>query len=59
LLVEGGSTARCPRDGQFQFGHPISELRSREYLTPAEVERLAKAARNGRYGHRDAPTSVA
>ena len=33
---------------------PNSELRSREYLTPAEVERLTKAARNGRYGHRDA-----
>jgi len=32
---------------------PNSELRSREYLTPAEVERLTKAARNGRYGHRD------
>jgi integrase len=33
---------------------PNSELRSREYLTPAEVEKLAKAARDGRYGHRDA-----
>ena len=33
---------------------PNSELRSREYLTPAEVERLTKAARNGRNGHRDA-----
>jgi integrase len=31
-----------------------SELRSREYLTPAEVEKLIKAARDGRYGHRDA-----
>jgi integrase len=31
-----------------------SELRPREYLTPAEVERLIKAARNGRYGQRDA-----
>jgi len=32
-----------------------AELRSREYLTPAEVERLMKAARNGgRYSHRDA-----
>jgi integrase len=31
-----------------------SELRSREYLTPAEVEKLAKEARQGRYSHRDA-----
>jgi integrase len=31
-----------------------SELRSREYLTPAEVEKLMKEARQGRYGHRDA-----
>jgi integrase len=31
-----------------------SELRSREYLTPAEVEKLMKEARRGRYGHRDA-----
>jgi integrase len=31
-----------------------AELRSREYLTAGEVEKLMKAARNGRYGHRDA-----
>src|SRR6516165_10016554 len=31
-----------------------AELRTREYLTPAEVEKLIKAARDGRYGHRDA-----
>ena len=31
-----------------------AELRSREYLTEAEVEKLIKAARDGRYGHRDA-----
>src|ERR1700751_440874 len=32
-----------------------SELRPREYLTPAEVETLCKTARKrGRYGHRDA-----
>jgi integrase len=31
-----------------------SELRNREYLTPQEVERLTKEARQGRYGHRDA-----
>ncbi len=27
---------------------------SREYLTPHEVEKLIKAARDGRHGHRDA-----
>jgi integrase len=32
---------------------PNDELRSREYLTVAEVERLMKAAQHGRYGHRD------
>ena len=32
-----------------------SDLRSREYLTPAEVEKLIEAARrHSRYGHRDA-----
>ena len=33
---------------------PNAELRTREYLTPAEVERLIKAARAGRHGARDA-----
>jgi integrase len=33
---------------------PNSELRSREYLTQAEVERLIKAAGDNRFGHRDA-----
>jgi integrase len=33
---------------------PNAELRAREYLTPAEVEKLIKAAKDGRYGHRDA-----
>ena len=33
---------------------PYKELRTREYLTPDEVERLMDAAREtGRYGHRD------
>jgi integrase len=31
-----------------------AELRTREYLTAEEVEKLIKAARDGRYGHRDA-----
>jgi type 1 fimbriae regulatory protein FimB/type 1 fimbriae regulatory protein FimE len=35
-----------------------AELRSREYLTEAEVEKLIKSARYGRYGHRDATLIV-
>src|ERR1035437_1039760 len=31
-----------------------AELRTREYLTDAEVERLTNAAKDNRYGHRDA-----
>jgi integrase len=31
-----------------------SELRTREYLTPDEVERLMEAAKANRHGHRDA-----
>ncbi len=44
---------------------PNRELRSREYLTSDEIDRLMKAARGNRYGHRDAtmilvacPTSI-
>jgi type 1 fimbriae regulatory protein FimB/type 1 fimbriae regulatory protein FimE len=33
---------------------PNSTLRTREYLTAAEVERLATAAKRNRWGHRDA-----
>jgi integrase len=33
---------------------PNAELRPREYLTPAEVEAMVKAAKGGRHGHRDA-----
>ena len=33
---------------------PNAELRTREYLTDAEVERLTDAAKGNRYGHRDA-----
>jgi hypothetical protein len=32
---------------------PNAELCTREYLTPAEVEKLIKGARQGRYPHRD------
>jgi integrase len=31
-----------------------AELRTREYLTPKEVERLIKTAKDSRHGHRDA-----
>jgi integrase len=33
---------------------PNAALRTREYLTPAEIEKLIRAAKNGRWGHRDA-----
>ena len=33
---------------------PNAELRTREYLTAAEVEKLIKAAGRNRWGHRDA-----
>ena len=33
---------------------PNAELRTREYLTEAEVERLIEAAKGNRWGHRDA-----
>jgi integrase len=32
---------------------PNSELRSREHLTPTEVEKLIEATKANRYGHRD------
>jgi integrase len=33
---------------------PNAELRTREYLTEAEVERLMEGTKGNRYGHRDA-----
>ena len=33
---------------------PNAKLRTREYLTDAEVESLTEAAKGNRYGHRDA-----
>jgi integrase len=33
---------------------PNADLRTREYLTEAEVEKLMKSAKDNRYGHRDA-----
>src|SRR6478735_1027637 len=37
---------------------PNSKLRTREYLTEAEVERLINAARRNRWGHRDATMTL-
>jgi integrase len=37
---------------------PNSKLRTREYLTEAEVERLMNAARRNRWGHRDATMAL-
>jgi integrase len=33
---------------------PNAQLRTREYLTEAEIEKLIKAVRANRHGHRDA-----
>lgn len=33
---------------------PNAELRTREHLTPSEVEKLIEAAKSNRWGHRDA-----
>jgi integrase len=38
---------------------PNADLRTREYLTEAEVERLMAAARKNRWGHRDATMILA
>jgi integrase len=46
-----------PRNENRQVGlrRPTNaSLRTREYLTPAEIEKLIKSAKNGLYGHRDA-----
>ena len=37
---------------------PNGKLRTREYLTEAEVERLTAAANGHRYGHRDATMAL-
>jgi integrase len=49
-LVGGSITTAAP----VALRKPNSELRTREYLTEAEVEKLIKATKNNRYGHRDA-----
>src|SRR5688572_30758451 len=45
--LENGKVSGPPRR------QPNRALRTREYLTAAEIERLLKAADQGRYGHRD------
>ena len=42
------------KNRQVLYRSTNADLRTREYLTPAEIEKLIKAAKDGRYGHRDA-----
>jgi integrase len=49
-LVKPSTEKRAVGPGR----QPNSELRSREHLTETEIEKLIKAARGNRYGHRDA-----
>jgi len=53
----GGFQSETPRASK-RVNHglrpPNAAVRAREYLTAAEVDRLTRAARSGRYGHRDA-----
>jgi site-specific recombinase XerD len=48
------SPATVKRTVATPLRRPNAELRTREYLTDAEVERLIDAARGNRWGHRDA-----
>ncbi|MFY9879577.1 MAG: tyrosine-type recombinase/integrase [Pseudolabrys sp.] len=48
--VSSGTVNRTVRPRR----RPNCDLRTREYLTETEVERLMKAASGNRYGHRDA-----
>src|SRR5271154_1454579 len=48
------SPAIVKRTVAMPLRRPNAELRTREYLTDAEVERLTDAAKANRYGHRDA-----
>jgi hypothetical protein len=41
-------------DGQVAVRRSNAKMRKREYLLPAEIEKLIKAAKQGRWGHRDA-----
>jgi type 1 fimbriae regulatory protein FimB/type 1 fimbriae regulatory protein FimE len=48
VVVTHRKTNSCPST------QANAELRTREYLTEAEIEKLMKVARDNRYGHRDA-----
>ena len=47
-------TVRQPASKNPKGRKPNAELRTREHLTPAEVETLIKAVKGNRNGHRDA-----
>lgn len=46
--------SKNPKSGKLPVRAPNAELRTREYLTPSEIEELIKAARTGRHRDRDA-----
>jgi site-specific recombinase XerD len=41
-------------NGQVAVRRSNAKMRKREYLLPAEIEKLIKSAKQGRWGHRDA-----
>src|SRR6516225_7613875 len=59
-LVEPGNENRQVATDQvidariMPIRQPNADLRRREYLTPAEIEKLIKAAKDGRWALRDA-----
>jgi integrase len=53
-LVSPEPEKRTVREGRPAGRPPNRELRTREHLTPTEVERLIEAAKGNRQGHRDA-----
>ena len=54
LHLELVSPAPVKRTVAMPLRRPNAELRTREYLTDAEIGRLTDAAKANRYGHRDA-----
>jgi len=51
--AETKSKPRCRQPSKPPCRRPNAEVRTREYLTEAEVERLIKAAGDNRHAHRD------
>jgi integrase len=51
---EGGRSSQRKRTVAFPVRKPNAAYRSREHLTEREVERLIEAAKDNRWGHRDA-----